>query len=165
MSRVDFLFEVRTLKKKKKWGLEPEWKYLRKFLMTAINLNSKLQEISLCHMRCSLWSWRVGLIFPWLKTLKFILQRKASQYLLPRIRYLIHTEDKNQIQAYPWHKVDYKRKRDRTEIPLSPPQIHQKNIWTLRKFHETTHEHLQRTPGTQKGSPLSSKEGRTKYKK
>ena len=28
--------------------------------------------------------------------------------------------------------------RNRMGRPLSPPQIHQKNIWTLRKFHNTT---------------------------
>ena len=41
--------------------------------------------------------------------------------------------------------------------PLSPPQIHRKNIWTLSKFHKTTSECWQRTPDTQKGSPLPSK--------
>ena len=35
----------------------------------------------------------------------------------------------------------------------------------LSKHHKTTSECLQRTPGTQKGSPLSSKGSRTKYKK
>ena len=54
---------------------------------------------------------------------------------------------------------------NRTEIPLSPPQIHRKNIWTLSKFHKTTSKCWQRTSGTQKGSPLSSKGGRTKYKR
>ena len=33
----------------------------------------------------------------------------------------------------------------------------------LSKFHKTS-EHWQKTPGTQKGSPFSSKGGRTKYK-
>ena len=42
--------------------------------------------------------------------------------------------------------------------PLSPPQIHQKNIQTLSKFHKKTSECWQRTSGTQKSSPLSSKE-------
>ena len=55
--------------------------------------------------------------------------------------------------------------RNMTGRPLSPPQIHQKIIWTLSKFHKTTSEHWQRTPGTQKGSPLSLKGGRTKYKR
>ena len=45
--------------------------------------------------------------------------------------------------------------RNRTGRPLSPPQIHQKIIWMLSKLHKTTSEHWQRTPGTQKGSPLS----------
>ena len=35
----------------------------------------------------------------------------------------------------------------------------------LSKFHKTTSECWQRTSGTQKGSPLSSKGGRTKDKK
>ena len=48
--------------------------------------------------------------------------------------------------------------------PLSPPQIHQKNIWTPSKFHKTTSECWQRTSGTQKGSPLSSKGGRKNIK-
>ena len=30
--------------------------------------------------------------------------------------------------------------RNRTGRPLSPPQIHWKNIWTLSKFHKTTSE-------------------------
>ena len=47
--------------------------------------------------------------------------------------------------------------RNRTRRPLSPPQIHQKNISVLSKFHKTTSECWQRTSGTQKSSPLSSK--------
>ena len=47
--------------------------------------------------------------------------------------------------------------------PLSPPQIHQKNICILSKFHKKTSEYWQRTSGTQKGSPLSLKGDRTKY--
>ena len=54
--------------------------------------------------------------------------------------------------------------RNRTGRPLSPPQIHQKNLSTLSTFHKTTSECRQRTSGTQKSSPLSSKGGRTKYK-
>ena len=54
--------------------------------------------------------------------------------------------------------------RNRTGRPLSPPQIHQKNIWTLNKFHKTTSECWQRTSGTQKSSPLSSKGGRKNIK-
>ena len=50
-------------------------------------------------------------------------------------------------------------------IPLSPPKIHQKNSKTLSKFHKTTPECQQRTSGTQKSSPLSSKGGRKKYKR
>ena len=42
-------------------------------------------------------------------------------------------------------------------------EIHQKIIWMLSNFHKITSEHWQRTPGTQKGSPFSSKGGRTKY--
>ena len=48
--------------------------------------------------------------------------------------------------------------------PLSP-QIHQKIILTLSKFHKTISECWQRTPGTQKSNPLSSKGGRKKYKR
>ena len=55
--------------------------------------------------------------------------------------------------------------RNRIGRPRSPPHIHQKNIWTLSKFHKTTSEFWQRISDTQKGSPLSSKEGRTKYKR
>ena len=47
---------------------------------------------------------------------------------------------------------------------LSSPQIHQKIIWMLSNFHKTTSECWRRTPDTQKGSPFSSKWGRTKYK-
>ena len=43
--------------------------------------------------------------------------------------------------------------RNRTGRRLSPPQIHQKNIWTLSKFHKTTSECQQRTSGTQKRQP------------
>ena len=35
----------------------------------------------------------------------------------------------------------------------------------LSNFHKITSEHWQRTPGTQKGSPISSKGARTKKKK
>ena len=42
--------------------------------------------------------------------------------------------------------------------PLSPPQIHQKNICILSKFHKKTSEYWQRTSGTQKGSPFLQKE-------
>ena len=55
--------------------------------------------------------------------------------------------------------------RNKTVRPLSPPQIHQKNIWTLSKFHKITSECWQRTSGTQKISPLYSKGGRKKYKR
>ena len=53
----------------------------------------------------------------------------------------------------------------RTGRPLSPPQSHQKNIWTLSKFHKTTSGCRQRTSGTQKSSPLSSKGGQDPLKK
>ena len=55
--------------------------------------------------------------------------------------------------------------RNRTGRPLSPPQIHRKNIWMLSKLHKTTSERWQRTSGTQESSPLSSKGSRTKYKR
>ena len=43
-------------------------------------------------------------------------------------------------------------RRNKMGKSLSPPQIHQKIIWTLSKYHKTTSERLQRTPGSQKGS-------------
>ena len=49
--------------------------------------------------------------------------------------------------------------------PLSPSQIHQKNISTLSKLHKTTSECWQRTSGTQKSRSLSPKTGRKKYKR
>ena len=55
--------------------------------------------------------------------------------------------------------------RNRTGRPLYPPQIHQRVIWMLSSFHKTISEHWQRTLGTQKGSPLSLKGGRTKCKR
>ena len=42
--------------------------------------------------------------------------------------------------------------------PLSPSKIHQKNISALSKFHKAISECWQRTSGTQKSRPLSSKE-------
>ena len=39
------------------------------------------------------------------------------------------------------------------------------NCTELNKFHKTTSECWQRTSGTQKSSPLSSKEGKKKYKR
>ena len=50
--------------------------------------------------------------------------------------------------------------RNRTGRPLSPPQIHQKNISTLSKLYKTTSECRQRTSGTWKSRSLSSKTGR-----
>ena len=55
--------------------------------------------------------------------------------------------------------------RNRMGRTLSPPQIHQKNILTPSKFHKTTSECRQRTSGTQKSNPLSSKRGRKKHKR
>ena len=55
--------------------------------------------------------------------------------------------------------------RNRMGRPLSPSQIHQKNISMLSKFHKTTSECWQRTSGTQKSRSLSSKTGRKKYKR
>ena len=48
--------------------------------------------------------------------------------------------------------------RNRMGIPLYPPQIHQKTIWMLSKFHKTTSECRQRTSGTQKSNPSLQKE-------
>ena len=55
--------------------------------------------------------------------------------------------------------------RNRTGRPLSPSQIHQKNISMLSKFHKTTSECWQRTSGTQQSRSLASKTGRKKYKR
>ena len=55
--------------------------------------------------------------------------------------------------------------RNRMGGPLSPLQIHQKIMWMLSNFYKTASEHWLRTPGTQKGSPFSSKGGRTKYER
>ena len=55
--------------------------------------------------------------------------------------------------------------RNRTGRPLSPSQIHQKNISTLSKFHKTTSECWQRTSGTQQSRSLASKTGRKKHNK
>ena len=71
---------------------------------------------------------------------------------------LVGQESKGREAALRWQ-------RNRTGRPLSPPQIHQKNISTLSKFYKTTSECWQRTSGTQKSSPLSSKRGRKKYKR
>ena len=49
--------------------------------------------------------------------------------------------------------------------PLFSSQIHQKNSSTLSKLHKTTSERWQRTSGTQKSRPLSSKTARKKYKR
>ena len=43
--------------------------------------------------------------------------------------------------------------------PLCLPWIHQKIVWMLSNLHKTTSECWRRTPGTQKGSPFSSKGG------
>ena len=56
-----------------------------------------------------------------------------------------------------FRKVVLRWQRNRTRRPLSLPQIHPKNTWTLSKFHKTTSECWQRTSGTQKSSPLFSK--------
>ena len=55
--------------------------------------------------------------------------------------------------------------RNRMGRPLSPLQIHQKNISTLSKRHKTTSECWQRTLDTQKSRSLSSKTGKKKYKR
>ena len=54
--------------------------------------------------------------------------------------------------------------RNKMGRPLSPPQIHQKNISTLSKFYKTISECWQRTSGTQKSRSLSSKTGRKNIK-
>ena len=49
-------------------------------------------------------------------------------------------------------------RRNRMGRPLSPPQIHQKNIWMLSKFHKTTSECWRRTSGTRKAAHCLQKE-------
>ena len=55
--------------------------------------------------------------------------------------------------------------RNMMRKPLYPPQIHQKINWMLSNFHKATSECWWRTPGTQKGSPISSKGGGRKFKR
>ena len=66
------------------------------------------------------------------------------------------------VKVFFWAVLRWQR--NRTGRPLSFPQIQWKNIWMLSKFHKTSSDCWQRTSGTQKGSPLSLKGGRTKYK-
>ena len=61
-------------------------------------------------------------------------------------------------QEYWSGKVVLRWQKNRTGIPLSPQQIHHKNIWTLSKFHKTTFECRQRTSGTQKAAHYLQKE-------
>ena len=86
---------------------------------------------------------------------------KLELFFMPSINFLskwsIHPNLRAKLDVVPrW-------RRNKTGRPLSPPQIHQKIIWMLSNFHKTTSECWQRTPSTQKGSPFSSKGGRTKY--
>ena len=57
-----------------------------------------------------------------------------------------------------WKEAVLRWQRNRTGRPISPPQIHWKNIWTLSKFHKTISEYWQRTSGTQKRSPLRDRQ-------
>ena len=70
-----------------------------------------------------------------------------------------------QARILGWGGVVLRWQRNRTRRPLSPPQIHQKNISMLSKFHKTTSECRQRTSGTQQSRSLASKTGRKKYNK
>ena len=86
-----------------------------------------------------------------------------------KIRYdtvkILHAATKTQCSQTNIKKKNFQRWwRNRTERPLSPPQIRWKIIWMLSKFHKTTFELWQRTPDAKKGSLLSSKGGRTKHK-
>ena len=71
----------------------------------------------------------------------------------------------NALRKHDWEAAVLRWQRNRMGRSLSPPQIHQKINWTLRKFHKTTSECCWRISGTQKGDPFSSKGGRTKYKR
>ena len=55
-------------------------------------------------------------------------------------------------------------RRNKTGRPLSPPKLIERTF-EHRKFHKTTSEFWQRTSGTQKSSPLSSKEIAKKIKR
>ena len=68
----------------------------------------------------------------------------------------IKSTDTSRVLRWRWNRMGR---------PLSTAQIHLKVIWTLSKFHKTTSERWQRTTGPQKGSTLSLKGGRTKYKR
>ena len=98
-----------------------------------------------------LWCWR---------TLLRVLctARRSNQSILKEINPEHSLEEMMLGAVLRWWK-------NRMGRPLSPPQIHQKIIWMLSKYHKTTSEHWQRTSGTQKDNPFSSKEGRTKYKR
>ena len=67
--------------------------------------------------------------------------------------------EKTTIKKHTW-----RWQKNRMGRPLSPRQIHQKNIPTLSKFYKTTSECWQRTSGTQKSRSLSSKTGRKNIK-
>ena len=54
--------------------------------------------------------------------------------------------------------------RNRVGRPLSPPQIHQKNIYTLSKFHKTTSECRQRNQEPRKAAHCLQKEVRKNIK-
>ena len=55
-------------------------------------------------------------------------------------------------------RVVLRWQRNRTGRPLSPSQIHQKNISTLSKFHKTTSECWQRTSATKKADHCLQKQ-------
>ena len=82
-----------------------------------------------------LWCWRTLLRVPWTA-------RKSNQFILKEIS-----------PEYSWEGLMLKLK-----LPiLWPPDV--------TKFHKTISECQQRTSGTQKSSPLSSKGSRRKYKR
>ena len=102
----------------------------------------------------------ISLLFPFVINWSLLILLCGLFFLFILMHNLsISLDDKKRIE------VVLRWQRNRMGRPLSPPQIYQKNIWTPSKFHRTTSECWQRTSGTQKGSPLSLKGGRTKHKR
>ena len=89
-----------------------------------------------------------------------LVQPESFSFLIKDLNPFIINHKKYQNGGSSW-----RWQRTRTGRPLSPQQIHQKNISMLSKFHKTTSECRQRISGTQESSPLSSKGGTKKYKR
>ena len=101
--------------------------------------------------------------FYWVSCVQMLLQKQFKSHFMCELRIKSWKTFKNEQRILKGAVLRWQR--NRMGRPLSAPQIHWKNIWTLSKFHKTTSECWQRTSGTQKGSPLSLKGGRTKCKR